>query len=151
MLGSKFVKFLMLMLKQQVNSFSNFAFAFFIVMTCNSSIIFELIHILLWMKGSHQSPNFKTFECSGENLPNSSCYFSNHKPVFLQILHHSSVWWKITPLYLLLAQTLDTFECSGQKLSNSSRQVHSSSNFSSFFIVMTHYSSVNFKPMHFLL
>ena len=32
-------------------------------------------HFLLCTKGSHQSSNFDTFECSGENLPNSSCHF----------------------------------------------------------------------------
>ena len=63
----------------------------FIVMTHNSSVNFKLIHFLLWTKESHQSPNFDTFKCSGENLPNSSCYFPNHESVFLQILDHSSV------------------------------------------------------------
>ena len=36
----------------------------------------------------NSSPNFGsffTFECSGGNLPNSSCHFLNHKSVFLQI------------------------------------------------------------------
>ena len=33
--------------------------------------------------------------------------FQNHKSIFLQILHHSSVSWKITPLYFL-GQTLST-------------------------------------------
>ena len=98
MLGSKFVKFLMSVLKGQVNSFSNFA-SFLIVMTHNTSVSFKFIHLLLSIKGSHQSPNFETFDCSGENLPNSSCHFPNHKSVFLQILHHSSVSWKITPLH----------------------------------------------------
>ena len=65
--------------------------SFFIVMTHNYSVNFKLIHFLLWTKGSHQSPNFDTFKCSGENFPNSSCHFSNHKSVFFQILHHSSV------------------------------------------------------------
>ena len=97
-LESKFVKFLMSVLKWQVNSSSNFAL-FFIVMTHNSTVNFKLIHFLLWTKGSHQSPNFDTFKCSGENLPNFSCLFSNHWSVFLQNLHNSSVSWKITPLY----------------------------------------------------
>ena len=59
-------------------------------MTHNCSANFKLIHFLLWTKESHQSPNFDIFKCSGENLPNSSCHFSNHKSVFLQILHHST-------------------------------------------------------------
>ena len=57
------------------------------------------MHFLLWTKWSHKSTNFDTFECSHEHLSNSSCHFSNHKPVFLQILHESSVSLKITPLY----------------------------------------------------
>ena len=85
-------------LKQQVNSFSNFA-SFFTVITQNSSVNFKLIHFLLWIQGSHQSPNFETFKYSGKNLPNSSCHFLNHRTVFLQILHHSSVSWDINPLY----------------------------------------------------
>ena len=90
MLGSKFVKTLISILKRQFNYSSNFA-SFFIVMTHNSSVKFKLKHFLLWIKGSHQSPNFETFKCSCENLPYSSCHFPNHKSVFLQILHYSSV------------------------------------------------------------
>ena len=56
------------------------------------------MHFLLWTKESHESTNFGTFKCSDENSPNSSCHFPNRKPVFLQILHDSSVSWKITPL-----------------------------------------------------
>ena len=90
------------------------------------------MHFLLWTKGSHESTNFDTFKCSGENLPNSSCHFPNHKSVFLQILHHSSVSWKITPLYFfrsnviyfarkgpIKVQILETFECSDQNSPNS--------------------------------
>ena len=63
--GSIFVKLLMLTLKLQVNSSSNFA-SFFIVMADNSSVDFKLILFQLWIKGSHQNPNFETFKCSGE-------------------------------------------------------------------------------------
>ena len=101
-------------------------------MTHNSSVNFKLTPFLLWTKGSHQSPNFKSSKCSGEDLPNFSCHFWNHESVFLQILHHSSVSWKISSLYfcssnnIYLAQKepinvkiFGTFECSGQNLSNS--------------------------------
>ena len=84
--------------KCQVSSSSNFA-SFFIVVTHNSCASFKVIPFLLWTKGSHQSPNFDTFKCSGENLPNFSSLFSNYKSVFLQNLHTSSVSRKITPLY----------------------------------------------------
>ena len=131
MLRSKFVKFLMSILKRQVSSFSIFV-SFFIVMTHNSSVNFKVIPFLLWTKGSHQSPNFDTFKCSGENLPNSSCHFPSNKSVFLQILHHSLMSWKITPLYFFSSNNIyfaqkepikvnifETFECTGQNLSNS--------------------------------
>ena len=72
---------------------------FFIVMTHNSTVKFKLIHFLLWIKGSHQSPDFET-------LPNSSYHFPDHKSVFLQILHHSSVSWKITPLYFFRSNVI---------------------------------------------
>ena len=129
--SSKFSKFLVSILKWQVNSSSNFA-SFFIVMTYNSSVNFKLIHFLLWTKGSHQGPNFETFKCFGENLPIFSCHFSNYKSVFLRILHHCSVPWKITPLYFFSSNIIysaqkerikvnffETFKCSGQNKSNS--------------------------------
>ena len=81
MLGSKFVKFFLSILKRQFNSSSIFV-SFFIVMTHNSYVSFKRIHFLLWIKGSHQSSNSDTCECSGENLPNSSSHFPNHKSVF---------------------------------------------------------------------
>ena len=131
LLGSKFVKFLISILKRQVNSSSNLA-SFFIVMIHNSSVNFKLMHFLLWIKGSHKTPNFETFKCSVKNLPNSLCHFPNYKSFILQILHHSSVSWKITPLYFfssnntyftqkepIKVKIFETFECSGQILSNS--------------------------------
>ena len=131
MLRSKFLKFLMSILKWQVGSFSIYV-SFFIVMSNNSSVTFKVIHFLLWAKGSHQSFNFDTFECSGEIFPNSSCHFLSNKSVFLQILHHSSMPWKITRLYFFNSNNIyfaqkepikvkifETFECSGQNLSHS--------------------------------
>ena len=145
----------------QVNSFSNIA-SFFIVITHNSPVNFKLIHFLLWIKGSHQSPNFETFKCTDEKLPNfSSCYFPNHKSVFLQILHHSLVSWNITPPYFfssriiyfgqkqpIKVQILETQVLQSKfvkfLMSILKRQVNSSSDFTSFFSVITHNSSVNF-------
>ena len=70
--------------------------------------------------------------CSCENLLNSLSHFWNYRSVFLQILHHSSVSWKITPLYFfrsnviyfsragpIKVQILETFECSDQNSPNS--------------------------------
>ena len=129
MLELKFVKFLASVLKWQVNSSSDVAL-FFIVMTHNSSGNFKVTPFLLWTKGSHQSPNFDTFKCSAENVPDFLCHFSNHKSGFLQNLHNSSVSWKITPLYfcnsnniyfghkepIKTKQFFRLFECSGQNL-----------------------------------
>ena len=95
-------------------------------------------------------------------LPNSSCQFWNNKSIPLQVLHHSSVSWKISPLYFFSSNNtyftqkehikvkyFETFECSEQNLSNSLCQFWNK--FASFFIFMTHNYSVNFKPIHFLL
>ena len=102
-------------------------------MTHNFSVSFKVIHFLLWTKGTHQSSNFDTFECSGVN---SSCHFPSNKSVFLQILHHSSMSWKITPLYFFSSNNIyfaqkepikmkifETFKCLGQISSNSSCQL----------------------------
>ena len=76
---------------------------------------------------------FETFECSGQNLPNSLWQFWNDKLIPLQILYPSSVSWKITPLYFFSSNNIyfaqkepikmkicETFKCSGQNSSNSS-------------------------------
>ena len=119
----------MSLLKRQVSSSSIFM-SFSIVMTHNSTVNIKLIHFLLWTKGSYQSSNLDTFECSGENLQNSSCHFSSNKSVFLQILHHSSMSRKITSLYFFSSNNIyfaqkkpikmkifgTSFECSGQIL-----------------------------------
>ena len=121
----------MSILKRQVSSSSTFV-SFFIVMTHNFSVNFKPIHFLLWTIRSHQTSNFDTFNCSGENLPNSSCHFPSNNAVFLQILHHSSMAWEINPLYFFSSNNIyfilkepikvkffETFEWPGQNLSNS--------------------------------
>ena len=95
----------MSILNWQVNSTSNFP-SFLIVITHSNPVNFKLIHFLLWVKRSHQSPNFETFESSGENLQNFSCYFWKHKPVFLQILHQSSMPSNITSLYFFSSKII---------------------------------------------
>ena len=134
MLGSKFVKLLVSIWNWQVNSSSNCA-SFFIVMTHNSPVNVKLIHIQLWTKGCHQSPNFEIFRCSGENLPIYSCHFWKYKSVFLQTLYQFWVPSNITPLYFLSSniiyfgqkqhikgQIFEIFECFGQNLLNFSCQ-----------------------------
>ena len=153
----------MSVLKWKVNSSSNFAL-FLFVMTHNSSVNFKVIPFLIWTKGPHQSSNFDTLKCCGENLPNFSCLFSNHWSVFLQNLHNFSVSWKITPLYFCSSNNIYKEPIKKKKLtfrvlrsnfvkfmSILKRQVSSSSIFVSFFIIMTHNSTVNLKLIHFLL
>ena len=45
--------------------------------------------------------SFETFKCLGQNSSNSSCQFWNGKLIPLQILHQSSLSWRITPLWVL--------------------------------------------------
>ena len=90
-----------------------------------------------------------------ENLPNFSCHFEKHKSVFLQILHQSSVPSNIILLYFfssniiyfgqketIKAYIFETVECMANirqiVVLILKRQVNSSSNFVSFFIVMIH-------------
>ena len=121
----------MSILKWQVNSFSNFTL-FFVVITRNSLLSFKLLRFLLCIKGPNEGPNFETFMCSDENLPNSSCHFPNRKSVYLQILHHTLMSWSETPQYFfssniiyfgpnqpIKVSTFETFELSSQNSSNS--------------------------------
>ena len=75
---------------------------------------------------------FRIFEYSGQNLSNYLCQFLNDESIPLQILHPSSVLWKITPLYFFSSSSIcfaqkksinikffEIFECSSQNLSNS--------------------------------
>ena len=103
----------MSILKRQVNSYSDFL-SIFSIITHNLSVNFKLMYFLLWAKGSYQSPNFYTSKCFGENLPNSSCNFPSHKPAFLQILHDSTVSWKITDLYFLMSKLYNLHEGTNQ-------------------------------------
>ena len=150
----------MSILKQHVSSSTSFV-SFFIVMTHSSTVNFKPIHFRLWTKGSHQSSNFVTFKCSGENLPNSSGHFPSNKSVFLQILHHSSLSWKITPLYFFSSNNIyfpqkepikvkifETFECSVQNLSNFLHQFWNNKSIS---LQILYPSSISWKisPLYF--
>ena len=118
------------------------------------------MHFLLWTKESHQSPNFDACKCSGENLPNSSSQFRNPKSVFLQILHGSSVSWKISPLEFyrsnvtyfpqegpIKVQIFETFECLDQNPPNS---CHFWNNKSVFLQILHHFSvSWDIAPLNF--
>ena len=122
--------------------------------------IFSSNNIYFAQKEPIKMKIFETFECSSQILSNSLCQFWNDKSIPLQILYLSSVSWKINSMYFS-AQTIctwfkrspskwkvfETFECPDQNLSNSLcqfwNQVNFSSNFASFFFVLTGNSSVN--------
>ena len=87
-------------LSWQINYSSTFA-SFFIFMTHNSPVNFNLKQSSLSVKGSHENPNFQNFECSGENLPNSSWHFWKHKSFFFEILHQYPVPSNINPCKFL--------------------------------------------------
>ena len=63
--GWKFTKFLMSFLEVRGNFSSNFAPPFN-VMKKNYPVFFHWIHYVLWTKGSNQSVDFQTFDCSHE-------------------------------------------------------------------------------------
>ena len=98
---------------------------------------------------------FETFKCSGQNLSNSPCQFWKDKSIPLQILHDSSVSWKITPLHFVSSNNMyfaqkecikvkifETFKCLGQTLSNSSSQFW---NDKSIPLQILYHSSVSWK------
>ena len=68
LLKLKFIKFLMLFFKQKVSFSLNFG-SLFNVMKDNSSVLFQVKHII-WTKGAHQSAKFQTFNCTCKISPN---------------------------------------------------------------------------------
>ena len=94
--GSKFVKFVMSIMKPQVNSYSIFHHSS-VPLHINPLYVFS--SCIFYDKKISSKSQFNTFKCSGENLPNSSCLFPNHQSFFLQIFYHSSLSCKLTLLY----------------------------------------------------
>ena len=163
MLRSKFVKFLIPILKWKVDSSPNFVSLFSFMKDSSSVLVLtQTIHTLL--KRSLlpiRVKIFETFEYSDQNLSNSLCQFWNDKSIPLQILYPSSVSWKITPLCFFSSNNIyfaqkepikmkifETFECSGQILSNSLCQFW---NDKSIPLQILHPSSVSWKitPLYF--
>ena len=56
-------------------------------------------NITLWIKRAHQSTSFQIFECFLKFHPIPHASFETTRSRFIQILHHCSVSWNITPLY----------------------------------------------------
>ena len=147
----------MSILKWQVKSITNFAL-FFIVITHNSPLSFKLINFLLCIKGSNESPNFENFVCSGENLPNSSCHFPNHKSVFLKFCMTLNVMKYNCAVLGQMLYTLHKRDQSKRKfldflvpkstftkfLSFLKQKISFSSNFAQLFHIMRHIPSILF-------
>ena len=95
-LWQTFAKFLMLFLKAQ------FSFASIHQYSVPSNItplyFFSSNIIYFGQKQSIKVQIFEIFECSGQNLSNSSCQFWSDKSILLQFLHYSSLSWHITLL-----------------------------------------------------
>ena len=97
----------MSILKRQVNSSSDFS-SFFSVITYKSSVSLQLMHFLLWTKGTNQSADFLDFLVLGSKLTKFLSFLrqnlnfsSNFAPLFDIMRHISSI--------LSLAEILYTF------------------------------------------
>ena len=134
-----------------VNSLSNFA-SFFITMTHNSSANFKLIHFLLWIKASHQSPNFWDFQVFWlkfaiflMSFSKAQVSFSSNFASFFSVMKdHSSVLFYVKRYILFTKGTnqsgnFENFECSSQNLKNSCHFWNSKS----VFLQILHHSSVS--------
>ena len=109
-LGSKFVKFLLSILKWQVNSSSHHV-SFFIVMIHNSPVNFKLTHFLIWIKDPIKVTILTLLSALVKICQISHVIFWNYKSLFLKILHHSLMSWKMTPLYFFSSSII----CFGQR------------------------------------
>ena len=85
-----------------LESASQFSFSFCINLQSikhNSSILFFSSSIIYFgQKQSIKAQIFGIFECSGQNLSNSSCQFWTDKSISPQSLYHSSLSWHKSPL-----------------------------------------------------
>ena len=91
---SKFIKFVMSLLKPRVSCSSNFA-SLFRVIRDNSSVLFHLNLYMLWTNGAHQSANFQTSDHSHEN--NQIPYI-----IFQAMCKVSFKFWFLLNLILLI-------------------------------------------------
>ena len=98
MFRSKFVKFLLPILKRQVDS-SPDLYPFSVSWKIAPLYFLSWNNIYFAQKEPIKVKIFDTFEWSGQNFSNSLCQFWNEKSIPLQILHPSWISWKITPLY----------------------------------------------------
>ena len=110
---------------------------------------------MLWTKRAHQCTIFRLLGALMKVHPIPHAIFETTRSGFIQILHHCSVSWKITPLYffssnlIYLGQKLLDFWVVGWKftkflMSYLKPQVSFSLNFASLFNVMGDKSSAFF-------
>ena len=110
---------------------------------------------MLWTKRAHQCTIFRLLGALMKVHPIPHAIFETTRSGFIQILHHCSVSWKITPLYffssnlIYLGQKLLDFWVVGWKFTKFlmpylKPQVSFSLNFASLFNVMGDKSSVLF-------
>ena len=124
MLRSKFVKFLMSILKRQVDSSPNL-YPSSVSWEITPLYVFSSNNIHFAQKESIKVNIFEIFKYSGQNSLNSYCQLWN-KSIPLQILHQSSLLWQITPLDFKLRvfqlwikgshqnPNFENFKCSGE-------------------------------------
>ena len=100
MLRSKSVKFLMPILKQQVGSSPNFV-SYSISWKITPLYFLSSNNMYFAQKEHIKMKIFQNFKSLVQYSSNSLCQLWNDKSVSLQILHHSSLSWQITPLWIL--------------------------------------------------
>ena len=142
---------------RSVNSSSNFS-SFFSVITHNSAVNFQLMHILLWKKRSHQIPVLTLSSSLVKMCQIPRVIFQTTSQFFFKFC--ITLRWKITSLYFFRPNVIyfaqkesikvnifETFECLGQKLSNSCHYWNNRS----VFLQTLHHSSMswNITPLYF--
>ena len=122
--GSKFIKFLMSILKRQVNSSSNFA-SFFIVMTHSSSVNFKLKVPILRLSSAVvkicQIPHV-VFQTTSQFFFKFCITLQCHETL---VIYFFQTFWVLKSIFIKFLMSI------------LKQQVNASSNFSSFFSVLT--------------
>ena len=117
----------------------------FRVMTHNSTEIFKLKHYMLLPKRARQCTIFQTLSALMKVHPIPHAIFETTRSGFIQILHHCSVSWKITPLYFFSSNLIYFGKFTKSFMSYLKSQVSFSLNFASLFNVMRDNSSILFQ------
>ena len=118
----------MSILEWQVNSISNFA-SFFIVLTHNSPQIFKLIHFLLCIKGSNESPNFENFLALVKICQIPHVVSQTTSQLSFKFLHQTLLSWNKAPLYPFRSNIIyfgqkQPIKCKFLRLSSSRVKIH---------------------------